>query len=287
MKKDFGYREIPYNYTSFSDREIILKYFDEETWEILDNLRNQRITGRSAKLIFEIIGDIFIIDRNPYIFNDIIEHPKKLKKLKKLHTIRLDSIENKTSNPKIVELVERLRKFDAKFIQKFRSEKWRRIRILSTLSTITSKNNIHFSAFQKVAHVTDATDWRVEYPEVIVYPESIKEISGLVKAAKDLDLKIIPRGGGTGLTGGAIPVYPNTMIINLEKMHHTSEIDFLHVNGRNIPVIETEAGVITEDVTHHCKEKGYIFATDPTSAWASTIGGNIAENAGGKKCVMW
>jgi FAD/FMN-containing dehydrogenase/Fe-S oxidoreductase len=287
MKKDFGYREIPYNYTSFSDREIILKYFDEETWELLDNLRNQRITGRSAKLIFEIIGDIFIIDRNPYIFNDIIEHPKKLKKLKKLHTIRLDSIENKTSNPRIIALVEKLRKFDAKFIQKFRSEKWRRIRILSTLSTITSKNNIHFSAFQKVAHVTDATDWRVEYPEVIVYPESIKEISGLVKAAKDLDLKIIARGGGTGLTGGAIPVYPNTMILNLEKMHNSSEIEFIHTDGRNIPVIDTEAGVITEDVTHYCKEKGYIFATDPTSAWASTIGGNIAENAGGKKCVMW
>lgn len=287
MKKDFGYREIPYNYTSFSDREIILKYFDEETWELLDNLRNQRITGRSAKLIFEIIGDIFIIDRNPYIFNDIIEHPKKLKKLKKLHNVRLDSIENKTSNPKIMELVEKLRKVDARFIQKFRTEKWKRIKILGTLAQVTSKNNIHFSAFQKVAHVTDATDWRVEYPEVIVYPENIKEISGLVKAAKDLNLRIIARGGGTGLTGGAIPVYPNTMIINLEKMCHISEIEFIHIEGKNIPVIETEAGVITEEVTHHCKEKGYIFATDPTSAWASTIGGNIAENAGGKKCVMW
>lgn len=65
MKKDFGYREIPYNYTSFSDREIILKYFDSGTWDLLDDLRTKRITGRSAKLIFEIIGDIFIIDRNP------------------------------------------------------------------------------------------------------------------------------------------------------------------------------------------------------------------------------
>jgi len=287
MKKDFGYREIPYNYTSFSDREIILKYFDEETWELLDNLRSQRITGRSAKLIFEIIGDIFIIDRNPYIFNDILEHPKKLKKLNRLHNIRFESILNKTSNPKIVELVEKLRKVDTKFIQKFKSEKWKRVKILSTLSQITSKNNIHFSAFQKVAHVTDATDWRVEYPEVIVYPDSPKEISRLVKAAYDLKLKIIPRGGGTGLTGGAIPVYPDTMIINLEKMRHISGIEFIHADGKNIPVIETEAGVITEDVTNVCKKQGYIFATDPTSSWASTIGGNIAENAGGKKCVMW
>src|SRR5208337_564279 len=110
MKKDFGYREIPYNYTSFSDREIILKYFDEKTWDLLDNQRNQRITGRSAKLIFEIIGDIFIIDRNPYIFNDYLEDRKKQKKLKRLHKIRFESIQNKTNNSQILELVEQLKK---------------------------------------------------------------------------------------------------------------------------------------------------------------------------------
>ena len=77
MKKDFGYREIPYNYTSFSDKEIILKYFNDDTWELLNNLRHQRKTGRSARLIFEIIGDIFIIDRNPYIFNDFLDDVKK------------------------------------------------------------------------------------------------------------------------------------------------------------------------------------------------------------------
>ena len=82
MKKDFGYREIPYNYTSFSDREIILKYFDQATWDLLNNLRSQRKTGRSARLIFEIIGDIFIIDRNPYIFNDFLSNAKKQKRLK-------------------------------------------------------------------------------------------------------------------------------------------------------------------------------------------------------------
>ncbi|OQA97932.1 MAG: putative FAD-linked oxidoreductase [Spirochaetes bacterium ADurb.Bin218] len=287
MKKEFGYREIPYNYTSFSDREIILKYFDEETWNLLDSLRAERKTGRSAKLIFEIIGDIFIIDRNPYIFNDILEYPKKLKRLKRLHQIRIDSIIDKTSNPKTVELVDRLRKVDRDFFQKFNTEKFKRKKILSLLSQVTSEKNIHFSAFHKVAHVTDATDWRVEYPEVVVYPENSSEIIGLVKAAKELGLKIIPRGGGTGLTGGAIPVYPNTMVINLEKLRNISEIEFVKSGDKTIPVVETEAGVITEEVTHYCKEQGYIFATDPTSAWASTIGGNIAENAGGKKCVMW
>jgi FAD/FMN-containing dehydrogenase/Fe-S oxidoreductase len=287
MKKDFGYREIPYNYTSFSDKEIILKYFDDDTWELLNNLRHQRKTGRSARLIFEIIGDIFIIDRNPYIFNDFLNDTKKQKKLQRLHHIRFEAILKKTSNEQILELVDKLKKVDALFFGRFRTERKKRRRIFSTLSPILSKDRIHFSAFQKVTHVTDATDWRVEYPEVIVYPETTSEISKLIKAASALDLKIIPRGGGTGLTGGVIPVVPDTMIINTEKMRGIKEIEFVSINGKNIPVVETDAGVITDVVTHFCKDRGYIFATDPTSGWASTIGGNIAENAGGKKCVMW
>ncbi len=287
MKKDFGYREIPYNYTSFSDKEIILKYFDDSTWELLNNLRHQRKTGRSARLIFEIIGDIFIIDRNPYILNDFLSDIKKQIKLKKLHQIRFESIIKKTSNEQILQLVEKLKKVDAMFFSRFKTEKKKRKKIFNSLSTIISKERIHFSAFQKVSHVTDATDWRVEYPEVIVYPENTSEISKLIKAAGSLDLKIIPRGGGTGLTGGVIPVVPDTMIINTEKMREIKEIEFVNVNGKNIPIIETDAGVITDVVTHFCKDRGYIFATDPTSGWASTIGGNIAENAGGKKCVMW
>ena len=126
MKKDFGYREIPYNYTSFSDKEIILKYFDDDTWEILNNQRHQRTTGRSARLIFEIIGDIFIIDRNPYIFNDFLDDRKKQQKLKRLHQIRFDAIKKKTSNEQILALVERLKKVDALFFSRFRSEKRKR-----------------------------------------------------------------------------------------------------------------------------------------------------------------
>ena len=287
MKKDFGFREIPYNYTSFSDKEIILKYFNDDTWDLLNNLRHQRKTGRSARLIFEIIGDIFIIDRNPYIFTDFLHNIKKQKKLKKLHHIRFESIRNKTSNEQILELVEKLIIVDNLFFSRFKTERKKRKKIFNTLSPIIPKEQIHFSAYQKVTHVTDSTDWRVEYPEVIVYPESASEISKLIKAASALDLKIIPRGGGTGMTGGAIPVYPDTMIINTEKMRTIKEIEFVNINGKNIPIIETDAGVITDVVTHYCKDKGYIFATDPTSGWASTIGGNISENAGGKKCVMW
>lgn len=115
MKKDFTYREIPYNYTSFSDREIVLKYFDEETWELIEILRKQRVTGRSAKLLFEILGDIFIIDRNPYIFNDFIEHPKKQRRLQKQHDLKLNIIDD-TNNPRVHNLIKRARAVDMNFL---------------------------------------------------------------------------------------------------------------------------------------------------------------------------
>jgi len=287
MKKNFKYREIPYNYTSFSDREIVLKYFDEETWAALNELRLKRITGRSSKLLFEVLGDIFIIERNPYIFNDFLENRGKQFKLKRLHRIRLNAIKEGTDDPLVLKLVEKTEKLNQQFFHNFSIEKKRRKHLLFALGKITSRVNVEFSAFHKVTHATDASDWRVEYPEVVVYPESSSQISGLVKAARGLDLKIIPRGGGTGLTGGAVPVFKNTMVVNTEKMRRIGGIDFVEENGISIPVVEVEAGVITDVVTDYCKEKGYIFATDPTSGWASTIGGNISENCGGKKCVMW
>ena len=76
-KKDKKLREIPYNYTSFSDREVVLRYFDEDSWEIINHLRNTRVTGRSAKLLFESIGDLFIVERNPYVYNEHLEDAKK------------------------------------------------------------------------------------------------------------------------------------------------------------------------------------------------------------------
>ena len=287
MKKDTKYREIPYNYTSFSDREIILKYFDQEVWNILNELRKHRITGRSAKLFFEILGDIFIIDRNPYIFNDFLENRQKQFRLQKLHLAKLQAIQEGTSNPLVFQLIEKAKEVDRQFFENFSVEKKLRKRVLRVLGDVTSRNNIHFSAFHKVTHVTDATDWRVEYPTVVVYPESVSEIVKLVAAAKKTGLRIITRGGGTGLTGGAVPVFKNTMVVNLEKMRRIDEITFLDGDGGEKPVVNVQAGVVTDNVTSFCRDRGFVFATDPTSAWASTIGGNIAENCGGKKAVIW
>ncbi len=281
------YREIPYNYTSFSDREIILRYFDLSTWEVLNELRNERVTGRSAKLLFEVVGDIFVIDRNPYIFNDFLENPKKQKKLKSVHNRKLSIISLGTQDKRVKDILKKIKQRDLDFFKSFKLTRLREHQILDALSKVTASKNFFFTAFHKVFHGTDATDWRVEFPEAVVYPENAKQVAGIVKKAREVDLKIIPRGGGTGLTGGAVPVFRNTLVVNTEKLNSISEISTVKSGGLDIPVVDVGAGVVTDTVTKYCDINGYVFATDPTSAWASTIGGNIAENCGGKKAVMW
>src|SRR6202011_2023735 len=82
----------------------------------------------------------------------------------------------------------------------------------------TRKDNIRFDAFSRVAHVTDATDWRVEFPSLVLAPDTEAEIAALVRACIELGLTVIPRGGGTGYTGGAVPLTPWSAVINTEKL---------------------------------------------------------------------
>lgn len=70
-------REIPYNYTSFSDREIVLRLLGTRAWEILQQLREERRTGRSARMLYEVLGDIWVVQRNPYLEDDLLNNPKR------------------------------------------------------------------------------------------------------------------------------------------------------------------------------------------------------------------
>jgi hypothetical protein len=70
-------REIPYNYTSFSDREIVLRLLGADAWELLLRLRQERRTGRSARMLYEVLGDIWVVQRNPYLQDDLLDNPKR------------------------------------------------------------------------------------------------------------------------------------------------------------------------------------------------------------------
>ncbi|MHB1173785.1 MAG: DUF3683 domain-containing protein [Sulfuriferula sp.] len=283
-------REIPYNYTSFSDREIVIRLLGKEAWEILNQLRGERRTGRSARMLFEVLGDIWVVSRNPYLQDDLLANPKRQAALIDALNHRLNEIDaRRQDNPLVAPLLDAARRAVANFQSDFAHTRQLRRDTLKKLSRHTRKDNIQFDGLARVSHVTDATDWRVEYPFVVLNPDSEAEIAHLVKGCIELGLTIIPRGGGTGYTGGAIPLTPDSAVINTEKLEALSTVEMTRLPGvdRDYATIHCGAGVVTRRVMDAADAAGFVFAVDPTSADASCIGGNVAMNAGGKKAVLW
>src|SRR5881398_1815107 len=88
-------REIPYNYTSFSDREIVIRLLGARAWEVLNRLREERQTGRSARMLYEVLGDIWVVQRNPYLHDDLLDNPRRRKLLIDALQHRLHEIEKR------------------------------------------------------------------------------------------------------------------------------------------------------------------------------------------------
>jgi FAD/FMN-containing dehydrogenase/Fe-S oxidoreductase len=284
-------REIPYNYTSFSDREIVIRTLGAPAWALLDALRSQRRTGRSARMLYEVLGDIWAVVRNPYLQDDLLSNRQRLGALIEAMRHRLREIEARRLNPddRVGELLDAAQRAVDAFAGEFDQMRELRRRALRRFTRITRRDNVCFDGFARVSHVTDATDWRVEYPFVVLHPDSEEQVAALVRACIDLDLTIIPRGGGTGYTGGAVPLTRLSAVINTEKLDRLSQVEAVVLPGleRAVPTIECGAGVVTRRVMDAAEASGLVFAVDPTSADASCIGGNIAMNAGGKKAVLW
>ncbi len=283
-------REIPYNYTSFSDREIVIRFLGEEGWDILNLLRGQRRTGRSARMLFEVLGDMWVICRNPYIQDDLLESEKRWGSLVHALNHRLEQIEARAEGrTETLRLLAMARQAVREFEAWLPRQRDLRRRALKRLSRHTRRDNIDFGGLARVSHVTDATDWRVELPFVVITPDREEEVAPLVAACIELGLTIIPRGGGTGYTGSAVPLYTDSAVINTEKLDDLSPVEERVLPGleRPVPVIRAGAGVVTRRVAERAEAAGLVFAVDPTSQDASTIGGNVAMNAGGKKAVAW
>jgi FAD/FMN-containing dehydrogenase/Fe-S oxidoreductase len=289
-------REIPYNYTSFSDREVVIRLLGLRSWDLLNQLRDERRTGRSARMLYEVLGDIWVVQRNPYLQDDLLDNPKRRKMLVDALQHRLGEVEKRRTpdadlqrDAIVGELLAAAREAISRFSASFEEIHDLRKQTERKLRKLTLKDNIKFDGLSRVSHVTDATDWRVEYPFVVLTPDTEVEMAGLVKGCIDLGLTIVPRGGGTGYTGGAIPLTWKSAVINTEKLETMTEVEMVTLPGIAEPVatVWTEAGVVTQRVADAAERSGYVFAVDPTSAEASCIGGNIAMNAGGKKAVLW
>ena len=288
-------REIPYNYTSFSDREIVIRLLGVEVWDLLLRLRQERRTGRSARMLYEVLGDIWVVQRNPYLQDDLLDNPQRRRQLVDALHHRLGEVQRRRSNEDaerdalVGQLLEAASRAVEAFNAEFEAIASLRKKTARQLKKYTANDNIKFDGLSRVSHVTDATDWRVEYPFVVLTPDTEVEMAGLVKGCIDLGLTIVPRGGGTGYTGGAVPLTWKSAVINTEKLEAMTEVEHIQLEGldKPVPTIWTEAGVVTQRVADAAERAGFVFAVDPTSAEASCIGGNIAMNAGGKKAVLW
>lgn len=281
-------RKIPFNYTSASDQQIIRHLFGSRMIHVLDALEPEQKTGRSSRRLYRFMGDLFIIERNRFLFQEIVAHPRLKKRLFNRFATDLDIIENNADNEQVLDILSICRqKLEQvkQLVERFESHKHQ---LIKTLSPVIGKENIYTDAFNLTAHSTDATDWRMYMPVGVLRPDREDQLPRLMRRIKSLGFHVIPRGAGTGLTGGATPLKDNCLIVNTEKLNRISPVqEHVSPDNKKYASIKLGAGVITQDAMTAAKKAGYIFATDPTSSWACTIGGNLSENAGGKKAVLF
>ncbi|OLN25773.1 oxidoreductase, FAD/iron-sulfur cluster-binding domain protein [Desulfovibrio sp. DV] len=216
----------------------------------------------AKNLAVAVAAELFLVRSNPFINADDVKtsvekrladanpkawgtYPRTIKKAYKAFWDVYEADSRFRDN-----LVERLRQF------------------LPDEAVVTAPNSL-------IECSTDATDLRMELPLCMLLPETEAHIRHILRLANELEFAIIPRGGGSGLTGGAIPAHRRSAILSLAKFKKILDID------TEAKVLCAQTGVITLTAIKAAAAKGLLFTVDPASKAASSLGGNIAENAGG------
>lgn len=150
-----------------------------------------------------------------------------------------------------------------------------RSQLISALRDFLPEECIRSNPASLVEAATDATDLRMELPLFVVEPDNEEQIARIVRLANEMKFALIPRGGGSGMTGGAVPARKRSLIVSLTRLTKINAIDLDKMT------VTCQAGIITQQVIDAVAAKGALFSVDPASKQASSIGGNISENAGG------
>lgn len=151
---------------------------------------------------------------------------------------------------------------------------------LEAFKTIVGPQYVYVDDEVLGQYASDQTEDLHFLPDVVIKPRTAEEISAILKICNQYQIPVTPRGGGTGLSGGALP-HMGGVLLSMERMNSILEID-----ERNLQIV-TEPGVITEVLQDAVKEKGLFYPPDPSSRGTCLIGGNIAENSGGPKAVKY
>ena len=152
-------------------------------------------------------------------------------------------------------------------------------KLLKELSGIVGKENIYTENSDRITHSYDATQ-ESHLPDVVIYAESAEQVSAVVKLAHANSVPILPRGAGSGFTGGTLPVKGGIVLV-VTRMNRILEID----QDNLIAVVEP--GVVTSELQRATEKLGLFYPPDPASKDFSTLGGNVAECAGGPRCVKY
>jgi hypothetical protein len=163
-------REIPYNYTSFSDREIVIRLLGAAAWDTLLGLRDERRTGRSARMLYEVLGDIWVVSRNPYLQDDLLDNPKRRHALIEALHHRLREIEKRRAahsgvahddagtaahhaarDEKVEFLLERARVAVKQFADGFEETAELRRKVMRRLARTTRRDNICFDGLSRTS----------------------------------------------------------------------------------------------------------------------------------------
>ncbi|MBS8263145.1 FAD-binding protein [Mesobacillus boroniphilus] len=142
------------------------------------------------------------------------------------------------------------------------------------------RKSILYEKEDLLAYDCDGFTLHKHLPRMVVFPKNTAEVAAIVKYCHENDLPFLARGAGTGLSGGAIPLN-REVIISMVRMKKLLSVDF--ENRRAV----VEPGFVNLKLTNSISDKGYYYAPDPSSQYCCTIGGNVAENAGGAHCLKY
>ena len=156
----------------------------------------------------------------------------------------------------------------------------RRDVIVADLRKIVAGEGVIDTARQMRAYESDGLTAYAQMPMVVVLPETVEQVSAVLRYTYDNNIKVVPRGAGTSLSGGALPL-ADGILLGLAKFNRILDIDF-----ENRCVV-AQPGVTNLGITKAVEHKGFYYAPDPSSQIACTIGGNVAENSGGVHCLKY
>ncbi len=156
----------------------------------------------------------------------------------------------------------------------------RRAEIVAALRRIVPGEGVIDSEIERRAYESDGLTAYRQMPLVVVLPETTEQVVHILRTCSAMGVKVVPRGAGTSLSGGALPL-EDGVLLGLGKFKRILEID---IDNR---CVVAQPGVTNLGITHAVQDQGFYYAPDPSSQIACTIGGNVAENSGGVHCLKY